>query len=71
MTLATAVASLLVLGLATGADAAVRKHDTRFMESKPRAAACDVKELVGPDAYCFLGSEAGLVKDNAKRARAY
>jgi hypothetical protein len=71
ITLASAVACLLVVGLATGADAAVRKHDTRYLESKPRATTCSVVEQVGPDSYCFIGSQAGLVKDNGPRARAY
>ena len=65
ITLASAIAALLVVGLAAGADAAVRKHDLRYLETKPRNTACTVSELVGPDNYCFTGADAG--PNNARR----
>ena len=70
-TFATAVAAILVLGVATGANAAVRKHDPRNLETKPSGTPCAVAEYVGPDSYCFLGAEAGPVMSKGRAVRAY
>ena len=71
ITVASAIATLLVVGLATGADAAVRKHGAPYLESKPRNTACTVSEFVGPDSHCFTGADAGPESSKGRRVHAY
>ena len=71
ITLASAIATLLVVGLATGADAAVRKHDAPYLESTPLNTTCTVNEFVGPDSYCFSGADAGPESNKGRRVHAY
>jgi hypothetical protein len=71
ITLASAIATLLVVGLATGADAAVRKHDAAYLESKPRNTSCAISEFVGPDNYCFIGAGASPESNRGRRVHTY